>query len=382
VTKARALGVALLLVLYLPAGNDSFQTWVQALTRKNVQVSAGLWDLQTGKLVEGHQMDLALVPASTTKVVSTYALLKTWKPDFELETEVWGQVQNGVVQGNLVIKGGGDPFFTSEHIWRLGQLLRERGITRVRGRIVLDQSAYDAQRYGTGWENTSADTTPPILPLSVNFNKDERGRIVRDPERLAVETLTRIFRESGLTIEGGTFQDTALEKLTGLASPPLRQLVESINKHSNNFMVEMLVKKFGEGSWPAGVRRIQAFYQGVLDLGPDKIQLTDGSGLSKENRLSARTLAVVLRGAWHDFEVGPEFVSSLKTIGGEPWTLRIKDPNLARRVRCKTGHLNDVDTVCGYLQLPDGKLRVFAILLNGRCTLEDVWEQVSRWANP
>ena len=74
-------------------------------------------------------------------------------------------------------------------------------------------------------------------------------------------------------------------------------------------------------------------------------------------------------------------INTPKVIGGEPFKLRIKDPNLARRVRVKTGHLNGVSSACGYLQTPDGKVRVFAILLNGNCHENDVWEQVSRWAN-
>ena len=114
---------------------------------------------------------------------------------------------------------------------------------------------------------------------------------------------------------------------------------------------------------------------------PASSEITDGSGLSKDDRLSARTLAIVLRAAWHDFEVGPEFVDSLKIIGGEPWKLRVKDPNLSRRIRCKTGHLSGVVSVCGYLQTPDGKLRVFAIILNGDANDDDVWEMVSHWAN-
>ena len=93
------------------------------------------------------------------------------------------------------------------------------------------------------------------------------------------------------------------------------------------------------------------------------------------------TLAIVLRAGWNDFEVGPEFVDSLKIIGGEPWRLKVQDPNLARRIRCKTGHLTGVSSICGYLQAPDGKLRVFAIILNGNAKEDDLWEMVSRWAN-
>ena len=372
--------LALLSVLPAVAGAE-FDAWVKRMGAKGTQVSAGTWDLATGKALEGHQVDQALVPASTTKVVSTYAMFRTWKADFQVETEVWGDLQGGVVRGDLVLKGGGDPFLTEERLWMLAQELRAQGVVRVAGNLRLDQGAFDGQRFGSGWENTSANTLPAIAPLSVNFNRDARGRLVTDPDRLALDTCRRVFTEAGIAIDGGGGGAGAPRKLASFASPPLRQLLADINKFSNNFMVEMLVKRFGDGSWPRGIQRIQEFYRTTFNLGADRIAITDGSGLSKDNRLSARTLAVILRGAWHDFEVGPEFAATLKVIGGEPFKLRVKDPNLARRVRVKTGHLSGVSSACGYLQTPDGKLRVFAILLNGNCHENDVWEQVSRWAN-
>ena len=375
-----------LVALYAPvafaiAPAPSFKSWIGKLENRGVQVTAGLWDLSTGTLLDGHQTDLALVPASTTKVVSTYAILKTWKPNYEIETEVWGDFQGGIVKGDLVLKGGGDPLLTNERIWLLAQDLKSRGVVRVQGRIRLDQRAFDGQYLGNGWGNTSSDTTPPILPLSVNFNRDDNGRILRNPERNALNVLTRIFRETGILVDEGNVPPSEGQKIATLVSPPLRQIVQGINKFSNNFMIEMLVKRFGEGSWPRGIARIQDFYKTTLQLGPDKIAVTDGSGLSKDNRLSARTLAIVLRAGWNDFEVGPEFVESLKIIGGEPWRLKVQDPNLARRVRCKTGHLSGVSSICGYLQTPNGKLRVFAIILNGDAKEDDLWEMVSRWAN-
>ena len=365
--------------LALPA--QEFRAWARRLEARGVTVSAGIWDAGTGKALERHRDDLALVPASTTKAVTTYALLKALKPDFTLETEVWGDLKEGIVEGDLVFKGDGDPLLTSERLWLLVQSLKKLGLRRVTGSVRLDQSAFDTQRQPQGWENTSANTLPTVLALSVNFNRDETGHPAADPERQAREVLTRLLTESGIAIEGKPGGAGTPVKLTTWTSPPLRALVMDINKWSNNFMIEMLVRKFGAGSWPRGILRIQDFYRTAYDLGPEAIRITDGSGLSKENRLSARTLATILRGAQHDFEVGPEFVSSLKIIGGEPWKLKIKDPNLTRRVRVKSGHLDRVDSLCGYLQTLDGKLRVFAILLNGPCGDDDIWEQVSRWAN-
>jgi D-alanyl-D-alanine carboxypeptidase/D-alanyl-D-alanine-endopeptidase (penicillin-binding protein 4) len=372
--------VALCLLLHLPAATPDLAAWVHRQEARSVKASVGLWDLETGKLLEGHQMDLPLIPASTTKVLSTYALLKTWKPDYEIETEVWGDLRGGTVTGDLIFKGAGDPALTSERLWLLSEELKAKGVAIVRGRVRLDQTAYDNQRFGDGWAGTSSNTTPPILPLSVNFNKDG-GRLVADPDRFATDTITRILRQDGIVVENGLPLEGTPRLLLGFRSLPLRALVSDINKFSNNFMIEMLVKRFGGGTWAQGIQQIQSFYSTMLGLGPDKIAITDGSGLSKDNHLSARTLAIVLRAAWHDFEVGPEMIASLKIIGGEPFRLHIKDPNLARRIRCKTGHLNGVTSVCGFLQTLDGKQRVFAILLNGDCNEGDAWELVSRWAN-
>ena len=379
--KVDLRSLAVFLAAALALGAQDFRNWARQLEARGVKVSAGIWDAETGRVLERHHEGLALVPASTTKVVSTYALLKTLKPDFTLETEVWGDLQDGVVRGDLVLKGDGDPLLTSERVWMLVQALRKLGVQRVAGSLRLGQGAFDAQRQPQGWENTTADTLPTVLALSVNFNRDESGRLVQDPERQAREVIQRILQEAGIAVEGRAGFPEVPRKLLGWTSPPLRAMVLDINKWSNNFMIEMLVRKYGAGSWPRGVKRIQEFYRTAFGLGPEAIQITDGSGLSKENRLSARTLATILRGAYHDFEVGPEFVSSLKVIGGEPWKLKKKDANLTRRVRVKTGHLDQVTSLAGYLQALDGQVRVFAIVLNGPCQDDDVWDQVSRWAN-
>ncbi|MBI3130645.1 MAG: D-alanyl-D-alanine carboxypeptidase [Acidobacteria bacterium] len=360
---------------------DDFMEWARGLEKRGVKVSAGCWELETGRAVNRHQEHLMLIPASTTKVVSTYAMLKTWKPDLQLETEVWGQLVGGEVVGDLIFKGGGDPYLVTERLYSLARELRALGVKRVLGEIKLDQGAFDGQRWGNGWENTTADATPAISALAVNFGRNASGRIVSDTDRVAIDEITTVLMDAGISVVGKGGLTDVPERLLTFRSPPLRMLVGDINKFSNNFMVETLTKKFGEGSWPRGIARIHDFYAKVFGLGPGQVLLTDGSGLSKDNRLSARTLGIVLRGAWFDFEVGPEFVASLKIVGGEPFKLRHKDENLARRVRVKSGYLDLVRSLCGYIQMPDGQWRVFAILLNGQTKDDDIWDQVSRWAN-
>ncbi len=367
-----------------PAGmpsKEEFETWAKDLETRGIEVSAGLWDMQSGRLMQGWKEDQLLIPASTTKAVTTYAMLRTWKPEFTLDTELWGDLDGDTVKGDLTVKGNGDPFYANQHIWETAETLKKLGVKRITGAIRADQSAFDGQRYGTGWEDTTADVLPPIAPLSVNFNRDEQGKLVGDPSKLAEETIERIFVQDGIEVghkPGGAAKTARIAVHT---SPPLRFLVQDINKFSNNFMVEMLVKRFGNGSWAGGVRRVTEFYRTNFGLGPESMKLTDASGLSKENRLSAKTLAIVLRSAWNDFEVGPEYVASLKVQGGEPFRLKHKDANLARRLRVKSGYLSNARSLTGYLQMPDGKLRVFAVILNGDSKDEDLWAQISKWAN-
>ena len=361
--------------------NSGLHRWATQLEAKGIRVTAGIWDIKTGTFIEGHQESRALIPASTTKAVSTYALLKSLKPESTIETEVFGDFDgDSTVTSDVVFKGSGDPFLVSERLWTMVQELKGKGIRRIQGSLVFDQSAFDTQRYNPNWIGTTRDTTPVIHPFSINFNR-EGGRLVTDANQLARTTLTEIFEDNGIKILGDQRAKTPSRKLLTLTSPPLRELVASINKYSNNFMVEMLVKRWGEGRWPAGIKKIQDFYSTQLKLSPAQIAIVDGSGLSKDNRLSAKTLVTILRAAWFDFEVGPEYISSLKIEGGEPFKLRRNDPELTRRLRMKSGYLNQTRSLTGYLQLKNGDIRAFAVILNGPSTEEDLWDVIERWAD-
>ncbi len=368
-----------------PTPSVSLDAWAQGLEARGIKVSAAVYDLQSGKLVEGWKENQPLTPASTTKALTTYALMKVWKPNYTVPTEVWGDLQDGVVKGDLVFKGAGDPFLVDEQIWGIAEQLKALGVVKVQGRVVADQSFFDGQLYGNGWEDTTKDTWPTLGALSVDFNRAKEGAPYQtDPAAFAQDTITRILSGDGIAIAGGkpSPQDKVAPRLLLTHdSPPLRMLVGDINKFSNNFMIETLVKRYGGGNSARGVQQILAFYKTNFGFGPDQLQLTDACGLSKQNRISARVLAAVLRTAWFDFEAGPEYISSLKVQGGEPFKLRHKDANLSWRLRVKSGYLADARSLAGFIQMPDGRLRVFTIILNGDSREDDLWDQVSRWAN-
>ncbi len=176
------------------------------------------------------------------------------------------------------------------------------------------------------------------------------------------------IRVTGKVIHGKTPEtaDLYLE----FNSHPLGTLVYWLNKFSNNFMAEQICLGMGAkiygapGTREKGLAVIRRFLRanGVDD---EQFSLSEGSGLSRNNRVTASALVRVLRNSARDFSYGPEFMSSL-SVAGVDGTLKEKlnDPKARRRVRAKTGNLRGVNALAGYGISPKGKIFVFATLVN------------------
>ena len=158
-----------------------------------------------------------------------------------------------------------------------------------------------------------------------------------------------------------------------------------MNKNSNNFMAEMVLKTLGAqftetpGTTANGAKVVRDYLTGLgLDL--SSTRMVDGSGLSDEDRVPARLLATVLARAWDDFEIGPEIVASLP-IGGADGTLdeRFGGEGSRRRVRAKTGRIASALTLAGYAANHDGRAFAFAVLANRpRGTIDAVHRAIDR----
>ena len=153
-------------------------------------------------------------------------------------------------------------------------------------------------------------------------------------------------------------------------SQPLWQIVWGMNKFSNNFVADQLLKKLGAEAWgaPGTLDKGLAAEQEILeDLGIPKgsYQIVDGSGLTRKTHVTARQLVTVLAAASHDFTMGPEFTASLG-IAGEDGTLKHRFPGsvVQAMLRAKTGTLDGVNSLAGYTPDGDGDKVAFAILLN------------------
>ncbi|HEU4403567.1 MAG TPA: D-alanyl-D-alanine carboxypeptidase/D-alanyl-D-alanine-endopeptidase [Candidatus Polarisedimenticolia bacterium] len=214
------------------------------------------------------------------------------------------------------------------------------------------------------------------------------NRSVEEPALYALHAFREISRGEGIEIQGGLTLGTVPEGARELhrhESKPLATLVRDMNKNSNNFMAEALLKTLGAqftgvpGTTAGGLEVLRTYLAGI-GLDPARATLVDGSGLSEDDRLPARLLAEVLARTHEDFEIGAEIEASLP-VGGADGTLdeRFGSEGMKRRVRAKTGRIAGALALAGYAANRDGHVFAFAVFANQpRGTIDAVHRAIDR----
>jgi serine-type D-Ala-D-Ala carboxypeptidase/endopeptidase (penicillin-binding protein 4) len=368
--------VAFFLVPAAEAGSrDAFQQRLaRALHARHVSPSltgAVVVDLQTGRLVFAHNARLPLRPASNEKLGTTYAALTALGPSFRIETDVLGDGQStGTTwQGDLVLKGYGDPALSFAQLESLARQVAAAGIKHVSGRVLGDESWFDTRRTGLGWKaQFYLHESPALSALIVNRGWTGRYETAR-PALTAARVFRSDLRRAGVTVHGGAALGVAAAQAVQLAdveSAPLAALVRHMDVYSDNFYAEMLLKEIGAvqgtgGSATAGLavsRRLLAA-AGVHLAG---VRTVDGSGLSRLDRWTPAGLASLLQTMWRDPDLRPYLVAALP-VAGETGTLdhRMRTGPARGLVRAKTGTTDNASSLSGFV----GDRFVFSILENG-----------------
>jgi D-alanyl-D-alanine carboxypeptidase/D-alanyl-D-alanine-endopeptidase (penicillin-binding protein 4) len=318
-------------------------------------------DLATGRVVYAHNVQTALLPASNEKLVVTYAALEALGPAFRMRTAVLGEGRldpAGVWVGNLVLKGSGDPTLDRAALARLAEGVRAAGVRRVTGSLVGDESWFDSRRSGPGWKAGFVPFESQALSaLAVEGVADAAGTV-----RLFREALTR----AGVRVTGGS----KLARAGGwpLAvhwSPPLAEILRHMDVVSDNFTAELVLKQLGavaggQGTTAAGaevVRTVLAAHAVPLA----GVRIADGSGLSALDRMTPKALVTILQRGWTDREIRSVLFGVLP-VSGRDGTLedRMSRPPARGNVRAKTGTLNGVSALSGYVR----ERYAFAVLVN------------------
>ncbi len=203
------------------------------------------------------------------------------------------------------------------------------------------------------------------------YGQTLRRRIHR-PDRFAGESFEHILKLRGVKVKGklryGAMPLSGTEPVAVRYSPPLGEIVSVINKYSNNFMAEQILKTTAAevlgapGTWEKGEVVLQRFLA-ASGVDPDGAILGNGSGLNDVNRLTPSQLTRVLAAMHRRFDLAPEFVASL-AVAGASGTIhgRFTDSPAAGRLRAKTGTLSGVSALTGYVATQDGELLAFSVM--------------------
>jgi serine-type D-Ala-D-Ala carboxypeptidase/endopeptidase (penicillin-binding protein 4) len=370
----RSLVVVLLLALASPVAAGAQETPLQARLAKALRVphvapgrsAAVATDLATGTVAFAQNPTLPLAPASNEKLPLTFAALSNLGPSYRIETDVLGEgSQDGTTfDGTLVLKGGGDPTLSTTGLRSLALQVRTAGIRHVTGGVVGDESYFDSRRTVAGWKPSFyVNESPPLSALSVNRS------LARAPALAAATTFRSVLRSAGITIDGGVsvgrVEDFSIP-LAQVDSPPLASIIRFMDKESDNFTAELVLKQLGavvldRGTSAAGASVVM---QTLAEAGVPVtgVRIVDGSGLSQLDRLTANAVAAILRAAWNDPAVRPAFVASLP-VAGMNGTLqdRLRQPATRGRVLAKTGTTSIASALSGYVNTR----YVFTVLQNG-----------------
>lgn len=365
-------------------------------------------DAKSGDVIAAHNPDDAFPPASTAKLPTMVAALGILGPTYRFTTQVSarGSLRDGVLTGDLVLTGDGDPMLSAGDLRALAIRLGDIGIERVEGRFLyhsllpvlpLVESAQpiDApynqgvsglniefnratiSRRPLGTSGAPFYTTPieatPLTPAADDMNADRADIPVRAPDRLAAMMLRRFANAEGISLpepQAGPPPEGTVT-LAQIRSQPLIEIARAGLEYSNNMVAEAvgLAASHAEGN-TAGTLVASALTLGIWlerevpGLSGFAQNLANHSGLSTESRVTPRQMIAILQYALHRRFDGWRFDSLLSPGGArEGYRGRFKEPETAFRIWAKSGTMRYIKGLTGYLDAQSGRQLMFALFV-------------------
>ncbi len=378
------LGVLLLLVALAVIGAvpdrasardaQAVASRVSGLAR-GVGGASGIWayDAAAGRQLASWRSTARRTPASVEKLLTSATALELAGPEAQIHTTVvpTGTLADGVLDGDLYVRGHGDPALGYAALARLARAVKAAGVEEVTGRVYGDESYFDRRRGGPASGYGTSIWVGPLSALAFNgglMRPFGRG-FQRDPPRFVAARFAAKLEAAGVSLGAGPRVGGAPAEAKPVAtvwSPPLAALVRHMNTASDNYYAEILVKALGAGYGAGGTTARGAAV--IRDFGRTQgfsARVVDGSGLSRANAVSASAVGRLLVKSqdkpWYD-----AFYRSLP-LAGVSGTLkkRMRGTAAAGRCRAKTGTLIGVSALAGYCRSRSGHLIAFAILMNG-----------------
>jgi D-alanyl-D-alanine carboxypeptidase/D-alanyl-D-alanine-endopeptidase (penicillin-binding protein 4) len=366
----------LLVALLVPAAQAAGPAATARLIDRHMsKVSGGAYvvDLDTGETLYARQPDVSRIPASVNKLYTTAAALTRYGAEGQLTTEVLGDValEDGVLDGNLYLRGGGDPSFSQAEARGFARVLAGSGLTHVEGRVVGDESRFDSLRGGPDSGYGVSSWVGPLsgLPFNHGLTLARRARFQRQPPLYTAQIFTRELRRAGVTVRRAAragLTPAGAVLLGEWASPRMSVLIRHTNRPSDNYMAETLLKALGADFGGAGTTAAgAAVASGEAAEHGAAPTMVDGSGLSRQNRTTPRDVVELLMGMDRGELAEPMLISL--SVAGKSGTLSERMRGTAAQGRCrgKTGTLNGISNLAGICRSRSGARTAFAFLMSG-----------------
>ena len=351
--------------------------WLRAKLAREMRLAgpgAGAYvvDLTADRPLLAIRADVARPPASVEKLYTTSTALLRFGPEATLDTQVLGAAApgfEGVVDGDLWLRGGGDPTLTKVKLDVLAAQLSAEGVTGVRGGVAGDGTVFDRLpgSYRTGGR-LDIDMGGELAGLAIDRGL-VRGRFQRAPALIAARALATALRRRDVRVTGRTQVAAApagARTLATISSPPMSELISLTNLPSDNLYAETLLKalgaRFGAGGTTAAGVAVVRDQLASFGLYP---RVVDGSGLARSDLTTPRQVVGLLE-RMDGAPVATVFRRSLP-VPGRSGTLRkrMRRTPAAGRCAAKTGTIRAVSSLAGYCTTRDGRRVAFAFLMSG-----------------
>jgi D-alanyl-D-alanine carboxypeptidase/D-alanyl-D-alanine-endopeptidase (penicillin-binding protein 4) len=336
--------------------------------------ASGIWayDTATGRSLASWHAGTQRTPASVEKLLTSATALDRAGPEARIQTTAatTGALTNGVLVGDLFIRGHGDPSLGYAGLGQLARAVKKAGISEVTGHVYGDESYFDSRRGGPASGYATSYWVGPLSALAFNgglMNPFGLG-FQKDPPRFVAARFAAKLDTAGVSVDSGTRAGVAPAGATTVAttsSPPLSALLSHMNTVSDNYYAETLIKAIGAaygngGTTTGGASVVRDVSQ---QLGFSS-RVVDGSGLSYGNAVAPAAVGRLLIGAIDKTWFGA-FYRSLP-LAGVSGTLkkRMRGTAASGRCRAKTGTLIAVSALAGYCRSRRGHRIAFAILMN------------------
>ncbi|HEY9810848.1 MAG TPA: D-alanyl-D-alanine carboxypeptidase [Halomicronema sp.] len=332
--------------------NKKVENYVNKLSEQGfLKTGQGVWIEANDVLLANHQGTLALPAASVTKAATSLAVLQTYGPDKQFITEIGttGPIENGVLQGDLVIQGGEDPFFVWEEAMAIGNILNEKGIKQVKGNLVIVGKFY------MNFE-TKPETSGNFLKEALN-NKNWPAEAEDQYQTLPPGTPKPEVVING-TVQVVATPPSSVKPLIRHYSFPVAELLKKMNMYSNNLMAEMLADAVG------GAKAVSQKTAEAAGVPTAEIQLINGSGLGEENRISPRAAVGIFKAIEQYLKPYNMTIADIFSITGKDVGVLESRPLPAQMV-IKTGTLNRVSSLAGAMPTKELETVWVAIMNTG-----------------